>query len=299
MNALIISFLASVSASTCNLMFRRSSHHHVSKGYNYYLLTYFIVSFIFTLWLSPTVEKGPFDLTVFSLGCIVGALNMSMLWCTSRALSIGPSGLTFAFQNSSGIFPGIVMFLIFGPAFGFNMTISQLLGMLLILFGLYLGASNGPISSKWLKYAISCFLLQIFAFSLIHWRCLLYANDLDSHVLIPWNLSDCSDAWFLPGQFATAMLCQLGIVLFKERRFWHSSELFYGSLGGITNAIASLCLLIATKISLPLEKGLIFPIFAASTVILCNSWAKFLYQERFNLQANACCVLGIILGSLD
>ena len=95
-----------------------------------------------------------------------------------------------------------------------------------------------------------------------------------------------------------AFFLQLGVVWVYEKRLCSLSETTFGAFGGVTNAFSSFCLLIATKVALPLEKGLIFPCFAAVTMILCNIWANRLYQEQFNFKATCCCVIGIFLGSL-
>ena len=45
-------------------------------------------------------------------------------------------------------------------------------------------------------------------------------------------------------------------------------------------------LLLATKSALSFEKGILFPCFAVSAMILCNIWACKLYHEKFNYLTN-------------
>jgi hypothetical protein len=302
MSSLLICLFAACFASLANLFFRKGSGCSTEKSsYNYYLLFFYLTSFLLSFLLSPSKEFSSFDPVMFSIGCLVGFLNIVVMWLTAQALLSGPAGLTFTFQNASGIFPGIILFCLFGPLFGFQISLFQVIGISLVAWGLFLGSKNKqndlPLSGKWLKYALGCFLLQIFALSLIHWRCLLFASNVPTHVLIPWNLSECADAWFLPGQFGFAFFIQLAIVLY-ERKLFKPLEATYGALGGTANGIASFCLLISTRVAFPFEKALIFPCFAAATMIICNLWANRLYQERFNLAANCYCATGIFLGSL-
>ncbi len=302
MNSLLICFFASCFAATANLLFRKSSESSLEKkSYNYYLLFFYFSSLALSFVLSPSKDLSLFNPIMFLVGGLVGMFTVFMMWLTSKALLTGPAGLTFAFQNASGIFPGVLLFGLFGPLFGFQLSYFQIIGMGFVALGLFLGSTKGrnenPISKTWLKYAVGSFIVQVFALSLIHWRCLLFAGDIPDHVLIPWSLNECTDAWFLPGQFGMAFLIQLGIILY-ERRTLKPSEAAYGLLGGIANGATSFCLLISTKAALPFEKALIFPCFAAVTMILCNLWANRLYREPFNFAANGYCAFGILLGSL-
>lgn len=299
MNSLLICFFASSFASIANLFFRKGTE----KGeFQYYLLFFYLASFVVSFSFFPSLDFSSFHPAIFFVGCVVGCLNMWMMWLTAKALLIGPAGLTFAFQNASGIFPGLILYSLFGPLFGFEISFLQIVGMVLIIWGLFLGSASkqkDQLSSlRWLKYALGCFIVQILALSLIHWRCLFFADDLPSHHLIPWKISESCDVWFLPGQFGTTFVFQLAIVLFTRQQDVKTKDILYGACGGIVNVIASFCLLFSTKIASPFEKVLIFPCFAATTMILCNIWANRLYQERFNWAANCCCVTGIFLGSL-
>jgi hypothetical protein len=55
----------------------------------------------------------------------------------------------------------------------------------------------------------------------------------------------------------------------------------------------------STEVSTPLEHAMIFPIFSVAIIILCNLWGQWLYKEKVNWLANACCVGGILIGTLD
>jgi hypothetical protein len=208
-------------------------------------------------------------------------------------LKNGPSGLTFAFQNASAIFPGLLLFLTLGSQFGFSCSLLQILGMICVLIGLFLGAnSNNKISYRWLKYALTCFGLQIINLTLMQLRCVLF--DCEQKGWLNFGVSEMDDIWFMPGLFGAALLMQ-SLLFFKERRKLKKRELFCGSLGGVANFLSTLLLLLATKEAGPFEKSILFPAFAVAAMILCNLWAKVLYQEDFNFKSNFLCSAGILI----
>ena len=55
----------------------------------------------------------------------------------------------------------------------------------------------------------------------------------------------------------------------------------------------------ATEASTPVEHAIIYPLFAVTIIILCNIWGQWLYKEQVNWKANALCVFGILIGSID
>jgi hypothetical protein len=222
---------------------------------------------------------------------------------TAKALKRGPAGLTFAFQNASAVFPGILLFLIFGSDFGFSCSYLQLMGMGLVLFGLFLGArntstDNSKATFKWLKYAIGCFIVQIFALCFIQGRCILFDCDESKGFLAHFAVSRAEDVWFMPGLFGMALLLQT-ILFLRDKRVLQKTEMMYGSLGGFANFASTGLLLVATKFALPFEKGILLPCFSVATIILCNIWANRLYREKFNLGANFICASGIFIGILE
>ena len=273
MSALLFSFLASVCASAGNLFFRRSLGN-ISRDTqaNGYLAVFYFLSFVFFFY--PEIWHTPFDLPLFSIGACVGIFNVTLMLLTAKALNAGPSGLTFAFQNASAVFPGMVLFLSFGSDFGFSFSPLQLLGICLVLMGMFIGAKNetGKGSSiSWLKYAIACFIVQIFALTLIQGRCLLFDANHAEHVVLFFSRPREVDAWFLPGQFGTAFLLQFFLFL-REKRLLQKNEAFYGTLGGLANFGSSSMLLLATMVALPFEKGILFPCFAVGSILLSNLW---------------------------
>ncbi|MBA3957459.1 MAG: hypothetical protein H0X51_03565 [Parachlamydiaceae bacterium] len=301
MHSFILIFLASLCGAFSNFFFRKNTCAQASySSPTGYLLSFYLFAFVASFFFYPELLDMNVNPLMLIVGCSVGFLSSFLMFLTSRALISGPSGLTFAFQNASAVFPGAILFMLLGPDFGFSFSFMQLIGILLVIFGIFLGAvkvSSTPsnTSSKWIYYAGACFLVQSLALTLMQGRCVLFdCAKLDNSFasLMP---TEAQDIWFMPGQFGAALLVQIAL-FFSEKRIIKKSEIVLGSLGGFANFGATCCLMLATKWALPAEKGLLFPFFAVGTLALCNIWANQLYKEELNLKANAVCIIGIVLG---
>lgn len=297
MGSLFFSLTAAGCAALSSLCFRKNADHPSFRLSGYLLLFYFF-SFMASLFFFSDTWTAPINWIVVSLGACVGILNSTLMLLTSRALKVGPAGLTFAFQNASAIFPGLILFLLLGSDFGFSCSYCQCAGMILVLLGLFLGtkreSANQPIiSSQWLKYALACFIIQILALTFIQARCVLFNCD-GIGIFSNLKFTEADDIWFMPGQFGVSFVIQLVVFLIENKKL-QLNDVIYGSLGGIANSSSTGLLLLATKFALPLEQGIVFPCFAVTTMILCNIWANRLYGEKFNLKTNCLCSFGIFL----
>lgn len=293
MNALLLSFSAAGCAALSSLFFRKNvGNSKATSNISGYLLLFYFFSFILSCVLYPGIWKSNVNFIILGIGVVVGLLNSILMFLTSRALNEGPAGLTYAFQNASAIFPGIILFLLLGSDFGFSCSYFQMIGMILVLLGLFLGAKKESLnssitSSKWLKYALACFFIQILALTFIQARCLLFDCAEGVNFFSDFTVSEVDDAWFMPGQFGASLFVQSIIFLYENKKL-QRREVIYGSLGGFANFSSTCLLLLATK-------GILFPCFAVASMILCNVWANKLYSENFNLKTNALCSLGIFM----
>jgi hypothetical protein len=299
MYSTLLILLASCSAASSNLFFRLNISQNISS--KAYLATYYLLSLVVALVLNPEIFNQPFNLPMTLAGALVGSLSVTLMWLTSKALSKGPSGLTFAFQNSSAIFPPLILFLLFGPEFDYKVSPLQMVGMAIVVLGLFLAATkknstSQTIPSTWYKYGIGCFVVQALALTLIQWRCLLI-DPTHSHFLIPTNCNPSDDVWFLPGMFCTASLLQL-ITLTRDAKLPKLSEIGYGILGGITNGGSAFFLALATKWAFSVEKVILFPLFAVTVIFLSHLWSRYLYKEKIDLISNGLCALGIFTTAL-
>lgn len=300
MGSLVFSLLAAGCTSLSSLFFRKNADNSTAGcSPSGYLVLFYFFSFILSFLFSSDIWKVDINLIILAIGGCVGLLSSTLMLLTSRALKQGPAGLTFAFQNASAIFPGLILFLLLGSDFGFSCSYLQLAGMVLVLFGLFLGAkkesaSQPQASSKWLKYALACFVVQILALTFIQARCILFDCGQTGGLFSDFTLTEADDVWFMPGQFGASFLMQ-AVIFLRENKSLQKSEVIYGCLGGIANFSSTCLLLLATKFALPFEKGILFPCFAVASMILCNIWANRLYNEKFNLKTNALCSFGIFM----
>jgi hypothetical protein len=299
MGSLVFSLLAGTCSSLSSLFFRKNSDYSANRSSSSgYLVLFYFISFIFSFIFYPEIWKVKVNFIILSIGICVGLLTSTLMLLTSRALKHGPAGLTFAFQNASAIFPGLILFLVLGIDFGFSCSLIQFSGMLLVLFGLFLGAkkessNQRKASSKWLKYALACFITQILALTFIQARCLLF-NFKIGGLFSNFTFTEFDDVWFMPGQFGAAFVMQ-AIIFLRENQRLQKREMIFGCLGGMANFSSTWLLLLATKFALPFEKGILFPCFAVTAMILCNLWANRLYHENFNIRTNTICSFGIFL----
>lgn len=295
---LIYAFIASLLAAAVNFCFRKNGEKQASPGG--YLMVYFLASFLLS-FLAMNVSLDSFRFVMPSLGALTGMLNFAMMLLLSHSLQLGPTGLTFAFQNSASMFPAFILALIFGSTFGFQMTLSICIGFGLIALGLFLASlkqKQGTHSSfhRWLFFAIATFLVQGTILSLFQWRCLLL-SDLSSP-LIPWKCSPQEDAWFMPSFFLIPALIQTAIFSISERRWLSVREFILGMVGGLLNGGSTYFLLQATKMAQTHEKMILFPFFAVSVILLCHVWAKLLYKESIYWPGMLLCIIGVLIGGL-
>lgn len=294
--ALLFVFLGALLASLANLFIRRNLD--TSGTANGHLFASFGFSLISTLLLNPQIAATPFSLPMFSTGLIAGLLIVSMMGLTGVALSKGPSGLTFAFQTSGSVFPALFLFMLFGSPFGFTVTTTMLLGLILVTIGLFWASKDKTplvIAKPWILLAIGVSVLHTILLTLIQWRCLSFSTTAD-HALILFRCTPEQDIWFPPGMFLAAFIFQAAYLLYTRTKP-SSQDMLWGSLGGSFNGAATYCLLFATTIATPLEKGVLFPAFSVGIIMICNIWSAYLYSERINWKANTLASFGILLAS--
>ena len=298
MISLLFSLLASSCSSFSNLLFRKNGETAPSP--NTYLVFYYLSSLICAIFFFELWNKN-FSATALAFGSSVGLLNVALMLATAKALEKGPTGLTFAFQNASAVFPGFILFMLFGAPLGFSFTLFQGIGLLFVLAGLFTGTqADGTKDFKgWLQLALLCFATQVLALTIIQGRCILF----DCSQLPPvWNnfaLTPQDDGWFALGQLGTSTLFQTMILLKARKGFdLKKRSLFLGLGAGIASFGSTFLLLTATKIASPEAKGLLFPTFCVGNLLICNLWAWRLYQEKFNWKSNTLCTAGIALGIL-
>ncbi len=297
----VIVLLAALFAAIVNFCLRKNSEFQKSpRGY---LALYFVVSFL-TSFIFHELNFRSISYKIGAIGIAAGLLNLLMMLLIARAVQIGPSGLTFAFQNSASMFPALFLFFVFGKSFGFTMHANLIVGFCLLTIGLFLLVRKEKISIKsfpfknWLVLAIGILLIQGIILSIFQWRTLLLECPAQNHLLIPWNCSIAEDRWFMPGFFLIPAVMLLVSFFFRERRWFSSRELLLGIIAGIFNGGATFCLLLATRVANPNFRPILFPLFACAVIFLCSLWGKKYYREPIEWGGMAICLVGVLIGSL-
>lgn len=307
--ALIYVVIAATFASIVNFCMRKNLEHSNSiKGY---FTLYFIFSFLTSFFVHRKLKLEYFSFIMSSVGITAGLLNFLMMILVARSLQVGPSSLTFTFQNSAAIFPPLFLFLLFGKDFGFIFPIPAALGFILLVFGLILlarrqkyrlaetGEKESPKNfMQWLSLVLLIFCIQGIILSIFQWRNLLLLENLETHVLIPWHLAMHEDQWFMPGFFLFPAILQSIIFGISEKRWFTLREVYLGILGGLLNGGATFFLLVSTKHATIEEKIILFPLFEVSVIFLCSLWGKKIYQESIYWPGLILCFVGVFLGSL-
>ncbi|HSX03679.1 MAG TPA: hypothetical protein VLG76_03015 [Rhabdochlamydiaceae bacterium] len=301
--ALFIIFFAAILAACSNFFLKKNQDHEGSP--RAFLVNYYLFSLVFSILLTPSIFHTPWNPNLSMIGGIAGILNVFMMGFTALALFTGPPGLTFAFQNAGAVLPAFLLYFLFGPFYDFIITPYHLIGTTVVVIGLFLGArTKQPTSDvvfqfkKWIFFAIGIFILQGVILSMFQWRCLLFLPQSPAHPLIPFNAPREQDVWFIPGFFTVALLFQVCLFVFREKRWMTKREFFYGGMGGVFNAVITFCLLLGTKMAAGSQKAVLFPFFAVSIIFFCSVWGRLLYKENVNWLAIILCIFGVFFSLL-
>ena len=307
--SLMLVLIAALLAAGVNFCLRKNFERQRSA--NGYLALYFVFSFLISFAFRRNFDLHSFSAVMISVGMVAGILNLLMMCLVARALKIGPSGLTFAFQNSGSMFPSLLLYILFGRAFGFNFDIPLWIGFLCVGTGLFLSVWKPKGNAKevltesklpsrtllWVVLALAIFAIQGIILSIFQWRSLLLEYPAKCHFLLPWTCSAQEDLWFAPAFFLLPALLQSLFFGFSERRWLSQREFILGTIGGLLNGGSTFCLLLATRYAGSGFRPILFPLFAVGVIFLCNLWGKKFYQEPIEWKGLLLCMSGIFIGS--
>jgi len=293
--------IASIFIAASNLFMRRSIDAGGST--KAFLSIQLFLVFLVAILLNP-VRSGEYQwshsIALFGIagGCIL-ALMMAAL---GRALETGPPGLTFAVLNASTVMPSIVMVVLFGLPFGYFYNLSNGLGSFLVVIGLFWAAwktARGSKKQSWITFITAAFFLHVMFLVFLSWRALFIHYPGAKGLFLSFDMDDAKNQWFMPMVFLVSALIQGGIFMRAEKRIPHPREIVNGILGGLANGIGTFLMIRATEVSTSIEHAMIYPIFSVTIILLCNTWGQWIYKEKVNWKANAVCVLGILIGTLN
>ena len=293
--------IASLFITASNYCMRRSIDSGGSS--KAFLMIQLFLVFLVAILLNP-VRTGEYAwsscMAYFGLaGGVVLAVMMIFL---GKALEKGPPGLTFAALNASTVMPMVLMVMLFGAPFGYLYTLTNGLGSLLVVIGLFWAGWEAARSEKkmqWASFVMGAFLLHVIFLVFMQWRALFINFPGENGLFLSFDVDDAKSQWFMPMVFCAAALIQIVVYLATQKRLPNRSETIYGVIGGIANGIGTFFMIWSTEVSSPLEHAMIFPIFAVTIILCCNVWGQWLYKEKVNWLANGCCLLGILVGTLD
>lgn len=297
---IFFALLAALLASLSNFCLRRSiDAGGSSKAYLVVQLTF---SFVIIVLLNP-VRTGDYEWSSLSvsLGLCGGIIFGFLMWGLGKTLEKGPSGLSFAVLNTSSVMPAVVLSLFFGPLFNHPYTLTNGVGSLLVVAGLvWAGWTSAPNPHKgaWTLCAAFIFTAHTLFLVFLQWWAMLLNPVLPPSLLLPFDLSAAPIQWFMPAIFFAGTLIQWGFYLTERHRFPKGAELSYGIMGGIANGACTFFLILATRVALPWENAMIFPVFSVGIILICNSWSQILYKETINWRANLLALTGLVIGTV-
>lgn len=300
--ALILAFAAAILCALNNLFMRRS----IDAGGSTKAFLVFVegFSFLVAILLGP-VKSGHYtwNSQIAIVGLIAGLFLGIMMWALGRGMENGPPGLTVAFLNSSAVAPAIIMFLLFGSAFGHGYEWWNAVGSICVVAGLFWASWETTKAYQnrlaWVSYASIAFWCHVLFLVILQWRAMIINPSLPRTFLLPFHLDANSTEWFMPMIFVSATLFLLYQFVKDEARIPKKAEVAYGFYGGVCNGACTYFLVKAAQFATPVENAMIFPLFAVALIVLCNAWGKALYKENVHWKATAICLVGVFVGTMD
>jgi len=293
--------IASLFLSGSNYCMRRSiDAGGTTKAF---LMIQMFLVFAVAILLNP-VRTGHYEWSncMAAFGFAGGLVLAFMMASLGRSLELGPPGLTFAALNASTVMPSLLMTIFFGGAFGYFYNLWHGLGSLLVVAGLFWAGWQTARSEKktnWVAFVTATFFLHVIFLVFLSWRALFINHVGAEGLFLSFDLEDVRSQWFMPMAFLAAFLVQAWIFITSEKRMPSRKEAQFGVMGGLANGIGTFFMIRATEVSTPFEHAMIYPIMSVSIIIICNIWGQRIYKEQVNWKANALCLVGILVGTID
>ncbi len=293
--------IAALFIAISNLCLRRSiDAGGTSKAY---LMMQLVLSFFVMVLLNP-VRTGDYSwsMPMAVFGLAGGVLLAGVMTFLGKALESGPPGLSVAILNCSSVMPILMLVILFGSQYGFSYTLWNAVGSILVILGIcWAGWDGGQVESrkKWLIFVSLAFFAHVAYLVFLNWRALFLNFPGQEGLGLAFAPETLNSQWFMPMVFLSAALIQTYIFFAKEKRMPNRSETIYGLFGSIANGLGAFLLIKGTEIASPLEHAMLFPIFSVTIILGCNIWGRVLYSESVNWKANALCIGGILIGTVD
>ena len=297
----VFAILAGFFAAAYNLCLRKSVG--VFQTARAFLMVELWVAGAFSVLLHPIFYQSYFfNIESIIFAAVTGLIFGAMLYFIGKAMQYGPAGLTIACLNSSNVFPGLIMACVFGASLGFDYTIFQAIGSVFVVAGIFWASwdlSSTASWKRWFFYCTAAFICHILFLAFMQWKAFMLDAPATVTYLRLISKRAAASHWFVPVFYFTAAYLHTAIFKLAEKRKLRQQERLYGTVGGVLNAGYAFCILLSTKYASPIENAMIFPVFSVVTILLCNLWGRWIYQENIHWKGCFLLILGLFLGTID
>ena len=293
--------LAAFFVAMSNLCMRRSvDAGGSSKGF---LVIQLSIVCLVAILLNP-VRTGDYSWSncMAGFGLSGGIILGAMMAALGKSIEKGPAGLSFAMLSAATVMPAILMSIFFGARFGYFYHWWMGLGSIVVVSGLFWAgweSTRTKQMKKWLFFSVTAFILHSLFLAFMQWRVLFMNFPGENGLFLSFDVDDAKSQWFMPMVFLAASIIQIVNYATSKARLPKKKEFFYGSLGGVANGVGTFFMILATEVASQWELAAIFPFFSIMLIVFCNLWGQWLYKEKVNWKANALCLLGILIATID
>ena len=299
--ASFIMLISGIMGALSNLCMRKSMDARGTVG------SFFFFQMLFTTcvvtFMHP-IHTGCYSINLYtlSMGTACGLALGFLKYMMGFALQKGPASLTFASVNCASVAPSIIFATCFASLVDFPYTSWNLLGSALVCAGL-LWAINHQTKWRhkwsWIIFAATAFGVQTLYLVLTQWHVFIRQNVHWLSEMMRYGSDQVHSEWFVPVVFGVAAIMHFILFLVREKRLPTKAEAICGILGGLCNGACAYLFMQATDLATGCERALLFPLFSVSLIITCNLWGEWLYKEMVNWKANALCIAGLIVGTME
>lgn len=293
--------LSGLLAALSNFCMRRSMDFRGTCRAYYMFQLFFTLIVALILYPMRSENATDWNPPIVFLGLLTGLFLGFMKLMIDKALQKGPPGLTFAAINSASVMPALVFVLFFHTLIDFELTHYDVMASILIVAGLFWASRKDHRNFRtqdWMSFALLGFAFHVLYLVFTELRAIFINGEhFITHDLFP-SADMFRSPWYLPMVFVSATLMHVIVYVVSIRKMPLRPEILWGVVGGIFNGLCAYCYLEATEVASVSETTLIFSVFSISTILFCNLWGYYFYEEKIHWQANGLCLAGLFIAGL-
>lgn len=298
--SIILIIFAALCLAIVNLMLRKGAD--IQEQSQLYLWVQQGVSFLFILCVNPLrVGSFSFSLDLLVIGLGAGVFLSLMMGSFFQAMKKGPPALSCAILNCASTVPALLMAIVFGSKYGYEIHAYNAIGILLVSVGLLwsgVSEANSDKSVAWFRAILATFIFQVAFLSVVKWQGLMMREELQTEWGLPFYFDELESLWFLPIVFLVSSVSQGAVYLGKQKEKTDKRLLYYATVGGIFNGLSYHLMVGAIRSARGIESMLILPILSVVVIVLCNLWGQKLYKERVNWRASFLSLIGLVVAMI-